>query len=161
MKQHSKLAAALLSLTLCTAAAQAQDKVVVVTTTGQTAYDMDQVSRIDIADAAIKVVQTTGEGTTYAFDVLQRIVLNTSATAIEAPQADQAGSLTLTISADGTQLRVNGWNPAEQATLQLYTTSGAAVLTQAQWTGQLVDISSLPHGIYVAKAGSHTAKFRK
>lgn len=161
MKQHSKLAATLLLMALTATAAQAQDKIVVETTSGQTTYDMDKVSRISIADAAIKVVETTGEGTTYAFDVLQRIVLNTGTNAIETPAAEQTGRLTLTVSADGTRLRVNGWAASDTAALQLFSTSGAAVLTQDGWTGQVVDISGLPHGVYVAKVGGHTAKFRK
>lgn len=160
MKRTGKLLLVATAAMLATSAL-ADDEVIVVTTTGEKAYAIDQVQRIDFTGDALNVVLVDGDGTTYAFDEVQKIVFSAVATAITKPTALTQERLTLTISADGSWLRVNGWNTDQTATLQLYATSGATVAQQAQWNGESVDISALPHGVYILKIGSHTAKFRK
>lgn len=150
--------AALLAFTLGT---QADDKVVVVTANGQTEYNTSDVARIEIGDTQLKVVAADGTGTTYAFDEVLRIALSADGTGISTPTAAAAARLTLTVSSDGTQMRVNGWDAQQTAPLTVYTTNGAAALHFDAWSGQAVDITALPSGVYVVKAGKHTAKFRK
>lgn len=160
MKRTNKtLLLALMALTAMSS--QADDKVVVVTSDGQTAYNIDEVKRIDFADDQLNVVKTDGEGTTYAFDNVKKLVFTQDASAIEAATTSTAARLTLTISPDGTMLTVNGWNPTETATLTIYGVSGTQLLAQRHWNGQPTSIAQLPHGIYVVKAGRCTAKFRK
>lgn len=150
--------APLLALTL---AAQADDKVTVVTTQGETSYDISSVARIDLGDTELKVVSADGTGTTYAFSEVTKIVISSDATGITAPSSADAERLTLTVSQDGTQMRINGWDAFQTAALTVYGTDGQSVLRLDSWSGETVDIASLPHGIYVVKAGTHTAKFRK
>lgn len=141
--------------------AQADDKVVIVTTTGQQAYNTDDVDRITLTDDALRVLTVDGNGTTYAFDEVVKIVLSSSATGIDTPEAQQEGRLTLTVSPDGTRLTVNGWTAGEQATVSIYSAGGALIQRHTAWTGQPVDISTLTEGVYIIHAGTHTAKFRK
>lgn len=160
MKKTGKLFVVAASAMLATSAL-ADDQVVVVTKSDQQTYDIDKVQRIDFSNDKLNVVSTGAEGTTYAFDEVVKIVFSTSTNAIDTPTAMQQQRLTITVSADGSQLRVNGWDASQATSLELYATSGASVARQAQWSGQTVDISSLPHGIYVVKVGGKTAKFRK
>lgn len=152
----------LAALSLLSLNTQAQDKVVVVSTSGvETAYNIDEVQRLDFSGDALNVVATDATSTTYAFDEVQKIVFQSTATSISATPLATAARLTLTITADGSRLTVNGWDSAQTAALSIYATNGARVMHQSQWNGQGVDIAQLAHGIYVVKAGNHTAKFRK
>lgn len=150
------MAAALVAL-----GAHADDKVHVVTKSADNAFAISEVQRIDFAGDALNVVSTNGESTTYAFDDVVKITFDESSTAIQTVAAPGQGRLTFTVANDGTTLTVNGWDSSAQTSLQLYSVGGANVASQAHWSGQSVDISSLPHGVYVLKVGNRTAKFRK
>ena len=152
---------ALASLLALAVAAQADDKVTVVTTQGETSYDISSVARIDLGDTELKVVAADGTGTTYAFDEVTKIIISGDATAINAPASADASRLTLTVAQDGTWMRINGWDASQTSALTLYGTDGQTLLRLDSWSGETVDIASLPHGVYVVKAGTHTAKFRK
>ena len=159
MKHINKmLLAPLLALSM---AAQAGDKVTVVTTTGAKAYDISTVERINVGGDALSVVCSDGNSTTYAFDEVTRIVISGDATAISEVSADDNAQLTLSVAADGTWMRVNGWDNTQTTALSIFTTNGQTALCLDSWHGGVVDIAALPHGIYVVKAGQHTAKFRK
>ena len=56
---------------------------------------------------------------------------------------------------------MNGWGDRGAAPLEIYSIGGGREVRIGEWNGTAVDVSSLPHGIYVLKAGSETAKFRK
>lgn len=47
------------------------------------------------------------------------------------------------------------------APLYVYDAGGRSVLHREAWRGETVSISALAKGVYVVKAGEHTAKFRK
>ena len=47
------------------------------------------------------------------------------------------------------------------APLYVYDAGGRSVLHCEAWRGETVSISALAKGVYVVKAGEHTAKFRK
>lgn len=149
--------AALLSLTL---GSQADDKVAVVTKKGKTTYAIENVARIAIGND-LSVVTSDGKTTTYAFDDVQRIVIGDDATAISSVAQDGSATLTLAVASDGSSMTVGGWQEGQTATLELFDVAGRAVMRQAAWHGETVDISSLPSGVYVLHIGSHTAKFRK
>lgn len=142
--------------------AHADDKVTVVTTQGEKTYAMDNVERIDLSDdKSVKVVCVDGNGTTYAFDEVLKIVISADESAISTPETAVASRLTLTVSTDGNRLTVNGWDSNETVALDVYSMAGSSMLHEQTWNGQSVDISALAHGVYVVKAGTHTAKFRK
>lgn len=142
------------------ATAHAGDNVVVVTAKGQKAFDADKV-RIDLTDTGISVVGTSALGTTYAFDDVKMIMLQLNAASVQNVAANDNAQLTLTVAADGSEMRVNGWDAAQTVALNVFDTAGRAVLHQSGWNGQAVSIQSLPHGVYVLKVGTRTAKFRK
>lgn len=139
--------------------AYADDVVTVVTQNGQKSYSMDKLSRIQLNEDNLMVVETNEKGTTYAFDDVQRILISLDATAVNDATAD--GKLTLTVSTDGTEMCVDGWDSSQMASLRVYDASGRSVMHSERWQGETIDISSLPQGVYVVKAGTHTAKFRK
>ena len=47
------------------------------------------------------------------------------------------------------------------APLYVYDAGGRSVLHREAWRGETVSISALAKGVYVVKAGEHSAKFRK
>lgn len=160
MKRTGKLFVAAVA-SLLAASATADDKVVVVTASGENSYPIGEVQRIDFSAGALTVLKTDGEGTTYAFDQVKRIVFDQAPTSIEKPAAMQQQRLTLTVSADGSTLRVNGWQQGQSASMELYSAGGGSVARQKGWSGETVDIASLPHGVYIIRVGNQTAKFRK
>ena len=50
---------------------------------------------------------------------------------------------------------------AEQGRIEVYALNGTQCLAVAQWSGQPVDVSALPKGIYVLKVGNASFKFKK
>ena len=161
MIKTMKRTMALASMLLLALGSQADDKVVVVTQNGQTAYTMDNVARINVGSDDLAVVTSDGKSTTYAFDDVQRIVIGDDATAIGSVHNDASDGLTLTVASDGSSMTVGGWHEDQTATLELFDVAGHALARQAAWHGEAVNISSLPSGVYVLRIGSHTAKFRK
>lgn len=152
---------AIAALLVTALSAHADDVVTVVTQNGQKAYSMDKLSRIQLNEDDLTVVDTNEKGTTYAFDNVQRILISLDATALNDATADSQPALTLTISKDGTEMCVDGWDSSQVASLRVYDASGRSVMHSERWQGETIDISSLPQGVYVVKAGTHTAKFRK
>ena len=75
--------------------------------------------------------------------------------------ADSKPTLTLTVSTDGAEMSFNGWDSNIAAPLYVYDAGGKSVLHREAWRGETVSISALAKGVYVVKAGEHTAKFRK
>ena len=55
----------------------------------------------------------------------------------------------------------NGWDSNIAAPLYVYDASGRSVLHREAWRGESANISALAKGVYVVKAGEHSAKFRK
>ena len=50
---------------------------------------------------------------------------------------------------------------AEQGRVEVFALNGTQCLAVAQWSGQPVDVSALPKGIYVLKVGNASFKFKK
>ena len=141
--------------------ASADDNVTVVTASGETPYAMESISRIDFSETGITVVAQDKEGVTYAFDEIRKIVFTTTPAGIEPMTTAQKSKLTLTVADGGRSITVNGWGDRGAASLEIYSIGGGREVRIGEWNGTAVDVSSLPHGIYVLKAGSETAKFRK
>lgn len=152
---------ALASLLTLSLASWADDEVKVVTAQGTKTYSMNKLTRIDIGATDLNIVATDGGGTTYAFDDVQKIVIALEATGVGSVANTDAAQMTLTVSADGSQVSFGGWDANEQSPLAIYDASGCTVLQQGAWHGESLNISSLAHGVYVLKAGTHTAKFKK
>ena len=55
----------------------------------------------------------------------------------------------------------NGWDSNIAAPLYVYDAGGRSILHREAWRGETVSISALAKGVYVVKAGGHSAKFRK
>lgn len=162
MKKQSKVLATALLTLLTSAAALADDvtTVMVVTSAGETGYPVDNTTVMKFGDDDMTVISADSEGTTYALDEIQKIVFGAAPTGIQTIATAKPQGATLFISANGNQMKVNGWTEGA-ARLTVYNMQGAIVSGQSSWQGETVDISSLPHGIYIVKVGNKTAKFRK
>lgn len=150
---------AILALLATALGTHADDVVTVVTQNGQKSYDMDKLARIELGEDDLVVVGSDEKGTTYAFDKVQMILISLNTTALNDATTDSKP--TLTVSADGTDMSVNGWDSNIAAPLYVYDAGGRSVLHREAWRGETVSISALAKGVYVVKAGEHTAKFRK
>lgn len=150
---------AILALLATTLGTHADDVVTVVTQNGQKSYDMDKLARIELGEDDLVVVGSDEKGTTYAFDKVQMILISLNTTALNDATTDSKP--TLTVSADGAEMSFNGWDSNLAAPLYVYDAGGRSVLHREAWRGETVSIASLAKGVYVVKAGVHTAKFRK
>ncbi len=146
---------------LVTAAYAVNDNVSVVTANGTSSFDVESIERIDFGDAGITVVSTDNNETTFAFEEIKKIVFSQTESGIR-PQAVLGKSkLTLTLLDAGRQLRVNGWQEGTVTPFTVYAMSGGKVVQIGGWSGESVDISALPHGVYIVKVGNDVAKFKK
>ena len=155
---------AILALLVTALGTHADDVVTVVTQNGQKWYDMNKLARIELGEDDLVVVGSDEKGTTYAFDKVQKILISLNTTALNDATADSKPTLTLTVStdgADGAEMSFNGWDSNIAAPLYVYDAGGRSVLHCEAWRGETVSISALAKGVYVVKAGGHTAKFRK
>lgn len=150
---------AILALLVTALGTHADDVVTVVTQNGQKSYDMNKLARIELGEDDLVVVGSDEKGTTYAFDKVQKILISLNTTALNDATADS--KLTLTVSTDGAEMSFNGWDSNITAPLYVYDAGGKSVLHREAWRGETVSISALAKGVYVVKAGGHTAKFRK
>lgn len=139
----------------------ADDKVTVVTVSGETPYEMESISKIDFSDAGLTVVSKGESGVTYAFDEIKKIVFSNTSTGIEPMTAVQKSKLSLTVDNAGLSVFVNGWGNRGSARLVVYSMSGGTEVNIGEWNGTKVDVSSLPHGIYILKVGNEAVKFKK
>ena len=150
---------AILALLATALGTHADDVVTVVTQNGQKSYDMNKLARIELGEDDLVVVGSDEKGTTYAFDKVQKILISLNTTALNDATADS--KLTLTVSTDGAEMSFNGWDSNIAAPLYVYDAGGRSVLHREAWRGETVSISALAKGVYVVKAGGHSAKFRK
>ena len=70
-------------------------------------------------------------------------------------------SLLLRLTNKGNLLHVDGWDKFKSIQADIYKVNGTEVKSFKQWNGEDIDISSLPHGVYIIKLGSQAAKFNK
>lgn len=159
--KKTTLLASFFVLTSLPAAVHADDGIHVITKTADNAYSIDAVQRIDFTGDQLNVVATDGTSTTYAFDQVVKITFSSTTTSLQTPASLKSQRLTFSVASDGSSLTVNGWDSSATASLQLYSVAGTSVMDLAHWSGQTIDLSSLPHGIYVLKVGQLTAKFKK
>lgn len=150
---------AILALLATALGTHADDVVTVVTQNGQKSYSMDKLARIELGEDDLVVVGSDEKGTTYAFDKVQKILISLNTTALNDATANSKP--TLTVSTDGAEMSFNGWDSNLAAPLYVYDAGGRSVLHCETWRGETIDISALAKGVYVVKAGEHTAKFRK
>ncbi|MBP3763285.1 MAG: T9SS type A sorting domain-containing protein [Bacteroidales bacterium] len=75
-------------------------------------------------------------------------------------QADACPTLSLSPNPAADRLTVSGCGPGDQP-LRIYSLDGATALAATCRDGEAVDISALPHGLYLVRAGQGTAKLIK
>lgn len=156
-----RLAIATLLLVSATSAYADDDNFSVVTAKGTTSYDISAVSRIDFSDDGLTILSEGKDGVTYAFDEIKKIVFSQTTAGVEPMAISRKGKLTLTVANGGGTVTVNGWGSRGKVPLAIYDTAGNKACEIGTWDGESIDVSALPHGIYILKIGEDTAKFRK
>lgn len=140
----------------------AGDKIDVKTAAGSSSYEADGVEQIRFDDTGIVIVKSDSNGDTFPIGDVQAIVFSDGQGAVQSITAEgQSARLTAFIPRDGSSLTVFGWDSDETASLKLYNASGSLVKQVDGWNGSQVDISDLPHGVYILNIGGKSAKIRK
>jgi len=114
-------------------------------------FALRQLKRITFVGEDMVVTNTDGSESSFALDELNRLYFSDSATAISRTGASRP------LAYENGQLVANG-----SGTIQIYNASGALVrnlYTTSPRTS--VNLSSLPHGIYIVKQGNKTLKIAK
>lgn len=142
--------------------ALAGDRIDVKTTAGSSSYEAESVEQIKFDDTGIVIVKSDSNGDTFPIGDVQAIVFSDGQGSVRTITAGgQSAQLTAFVPRDGSCLTVFGWDSDETAALKLYNASGSLVKQIDGWNGSQVDISELPHGVYVLNIGGKSAKIRK
>ena len=166
VKVHSMLKSTLFASFLLFAAssvcnAQQIDSLVVSNGSGDKAFLLDDVRRIDFSSDGMTVVSRTSNDQVFAFSDINKVFFGGSTTDIRSVSGKVNPSLLLRLTNQGNLLHVDGWVKSKSIQAEIYQANGTEVKFLKQWNGEDIDISSLPHGVYIIKLGSQAAKFNK
>lgn len=139
----------------------ANDNVDVKTSSGSNPFDVGDIAEIKFSDEGITVVKSDDSGEYFLLEDVASIVFESGSSSLHTASMRDAEALTVFVSRDGNSLSVFGWDDANTATLRLYGLSGISVKQIDNWRGAQVDISDLPHGIYILDLNGKSAKIRK
>lgn len=145
---------------LAPAGAAAQDCLVVLTADGQRhAHEMGTVGKITFSGGVMSVGGEGGApGASYRLAEVSKVMFDMASSLSPARLAGQKTPSLL--------LR-GGWLMGGEAVglwpcgLRVYDASGRVVASVDGWRGEAVDLSGLPKGVYVVRAGQYSAKFSK
>ena len=166
VKVHSMLKSTLFASFLLFVAssvcnAQQIDSLVVSNGSGDKAFLLDDVRRIDFSSDGMTVVSRSSSDQVFAFSDISKVFFGGSTTDIRSVSGKVNPSLLLRLTNQGNLLRVDGWDKSKSTQAEIYQANGTEVKLLKQWNGEDIDISSLPHGVYIIKLGSQAAKFNK
>ena len=120
---------------------------------------MVDITKVQFADGgSMNVVK--GENEQQVFDIrnVSRISFGENS-AID--EIEAASPLVVTPNPVRDVLMLKGGQDLYGKDLNLYSITGMRVLTVQSWSGNPVDVSALPSGIYILKIQSETVKFMK
>lgn len=164
-KQKNWLAAALLGVVSLTTSAQEEgpSKLVVHFQEGATSeFALTDIQALTFGTESFSIALTNGTNQSdLAYEDVAKLTLGTGPVNGIASTHDEATGLSLypTVAAD--KICVNGWNNAEQSTVTVYSTGGSLCIRIDNWSGQPLDVSSLPTGLYLLNINNQTLKFYK
>ena len=141
--------------------AQQIDSLVVANSTGGKTFLLNDVRCIDFSSDGITVVNRNSEDQVFAFSDIKKVFFGGGTTDIRTVRGTVKPSLFLRLTHQGNILRVEGWDKSKTGLVDIYQANGSKIRSFKSWNGLDIDVSSLPHGIYIIKIGSKAAKFNK
>lgn len=159
MKPIKQTLLAMLTLPLLAPLGASADevKIVVQRTGGEPAYEalLSQIGSMRFVEGAVTFA--SGEETLATIDLasIERITFVTTPTGIISTQS--AAPLTLRTSQE--RLWLEGSGADAQQSLQVYAANGALIMQRTVRGTEGLDVSQLPAGVYVLRAGTSTFKF--
>lgn len=132
--------------------AQAEDYTLyVVSSAAQTTYPLSNLQKITFSDGNVIIQTKSGETGQVPISTIQRMYFDSTPTSIAEAKADSG------LAWDGKTLRMIG----ASGTLEVYQTSGALVSKGVVTDGESINLSQLPKGVYIVKAGGQSFKIMK
>lgn len=161
------LAVLMFALTMVTGA-KAQQNIYLYDNTGSEpqAIDLTAIRKIAFKGDNMVLTLITGHQLNVALAELQTLTFTPKPeqpeepiTAIASLKAQSHPGPKISIS--GGIISVSGWDTERTATVTVYTADGRRHLTVSNWSGADIDVSSLPHGLYIIKIGNQATKINK
>ena len=160
MKKKLGLFAFVLAMAGSWSPMQAQVKLVVHSVDGTLlTTSLDEVKSLVFNESGFSVNPLKGQSLgTFDFSKVSKIEFVSETTGIGDLIANPSR---LGLSVSRSSLKVTGWNAGESATVALYSMSGQCCYQDNSWSGEVINISTLPSGVYVLKVNNETFKFSK
>lgn len=158
MKQKTKiqLTAVALLFNLSPTAVYAQ-QMVVQTQLGSDAYNLSNIAKVLVKKDGMSVVERAKNAKTYSYPQIMKITFHT-ATSLTTPKASPS-NFKVKVEDGGNAISWTGTKGEQVVTL--FDITGKIISQATRQTSQRMDISDLPHGIYVLKVGNNSIKFSK
>ncbi len=158
MKQKTKIQVAALALLfiLSHTAVYAQ-QMVVRTQFGSDVYNLSDIAKVLVKKDGLSVVERAKNAKTYSYPQIMKITFNT-ATSLTTLKA-QTSNFKVKVEDGGNAISWTGTKGEQVVTL--FDITGKIISQATRQTSQRMDISDLPHGIYVLKIGNNSIKFSK
>jgi len=138
--------------TLMSLTALADDYTLYITTPAAVStFAYDDLHRITFADGNVVVATHSGDVSTFPIADISRMSFEAPATGIQTARQNSG------IAFDGQNLSLDG----TAGRVEVFTPSGAVALRANAADGQSINLSQLPRGIYVVKAGGKATKIIK
>ena len=158
MKQKTKIQVAALALLfiLSHTAVNAQ-QMVVRTQFGSDVYNLSDIAKVLVKKDGLSVVERAKNAKTYSYPQIMKITFNT-ATSLTTLKA-QPSNFKVKVEDGGNAISWTGTKG--ELAVTLFDITGKIISQATRQTSQRMDISALPHGIYVLKVGNNNVKFSK
>lgn len=147
----------LLMLPCCYASAQSANGESIVISENATELgkvDLSEVHRISFTEEALSVDKKDGTNERYSYKATVSFIDNST----DGIGKAEAVANNVRVYARENLIYIEG---AEQGRVEVFALNGTQCLAVAQWSGQPVDVSALPKGVYVLKVGDASFKFKK
>ena len=160
MKKKLGLLAFALATAGCWSTMQAQVKLVVHSVDGSfLEASLGEVKSLAFNESGFAVNSLEGQTLgNFVFGNVKKIEFVSVATGV-GEVVETSSKLGLSVSRNA--LKVTGWVANESAPVQIYGVSGQCLYSDADWNGSVINIATLPSGVYVLKVNNETFKFRK
>ena len=137
----------------------AQTKMVVQTSGGDTEFSISELSKITFADNKLNVNMMNNYNSHFALSTVEKIVFQNTSNSIDNNSVDEMAKHAVYFK--NGSLCVNNWNHADITNVMIYSMSGQMVESIKQWNGQPINLDRLTNGIYIIRLNDETYKFIK
>lgn len=130
---------------------------------GSDIHRISDVSRVKFVAGGLEVANTTRPSvSTYPYESLDKVTFDYegSFSGVEKVEPDDAPGIRVYPSPAVESIRVIGMD-GNAGRLCVYATDGRCVAAVDDYSGESIDVSALPSGVYIVAVGPTTAKFFK